>query len=47
MGETKIPWGATGVPFFWKGWGGPKPTSGGRLLDGREYNEFPESGKNL
>jgi protein gp37 len=33
---------AAGVPFFWKGWGGPKPTSGGRLLDGREHNEFPE-----
>ena len=32
---------AAGVPFFWKGWGGPKPTSGGRLLDGREHNEFP------
>jgi protein gp37 len=30
-----------GVPFFFKGWGGPKPTSGGRLLDGRTWNEFP------
>ena len=32
----------SGVPFFFKGWGGPKPTSGGRVLDGREWNEFPE-----
>ncbi|MGD0263568.1 MAG: DUF5131 family protein [Candidatus Methylomirabilota bacterium] len=34
---------AAGVPFFFKQWGGPRPTSGGRLLDGREWNEFPES----
>lgn len=31
-----------GVPFFWKQWGGPKPKSGGRLLDGREWNEMPQ-----
>jgi protein gp37 len=30
-----------GVPFFFKQWGGIKPKSGGRLLDGREWNEFP------
>lgn len=30
------------VPFFFKQWGGPRPTSGGRLLDGREWNEMPE-----
>lgn len=29
------------VPFLFKQWGGPKPTSGGRLLDGREWNEMP------
>lgn len=31
-----------GVPFFFKQWGGPKPESGGRLLDGREWSEFPK-----
>lgn len=30
-----------GVPFFFKQWGGPTPKSGGRLLDGREWNEMP------
>lgn len=33
---------AAGVPFHFKGWGGPKPTSGGRMLDGREWLEFPK-----
>jgi len=32
---------AAGVGFFFKQWGGPRPKSGGRLLDGREWNEFP------
>jgi len=32
---------AAEVPFFFKQWGGPRPNSGGRLLDGREWNEFP------
>lgn len=32
---------AAGVPFHFKGWGGPRPDSGGRLLDGREWLEFP------
>jgi protein gp37 len=32
------------VPFFFKGWGGPRPTSGGRLLDGREWSEMPTWG---
>ena len=27
--------------FHFKGWGGPKPTSGGRLLDGRTWDQFP------
>ncbi len=31
-----------GVPFFFKQWGGPRPTSGGRLLDGREWSQYPE-----
>lgn len=29
------------VAFFFKQWGGPKPTSGGRELDGRTWSEFP------
>jgi protein gp37 len=30
------------VAFFFKQWGGPRPKSGGRLLEGREWNEYPE-----
>ena len=29
------------VPFFFKQWGGVRPKSGGRLLEGKEWNEFP------
>jgi len=29
------------VAFFFKQWGGIRPKSGGRLLDGREWNEYP------
>ena len=29
------------VPFFFKQWGGVRPKSGGRLLRGREWNEYP------
>lgn len=29
------------VAFFFKQWGGPRPKSGGRLLDGKEWNGFP------
>jgi protein gp37 len=29
------------VPFFFKQWGGVRPKSGGRNLDGREWNGFP------
>ena len=32
---------SAGVPFFFKQWGGPTPKSGGRLLDGREWSEYP------
>ena len=32
---------AVGVPFFFKQWGGRTAKSGGRLLDGREWNEMP------
>lgn len=34
---------AAGVPFFFKQWGGITPKSGGRLLDGRIWNGFPQS----
>jgi len=30
-----------GVSFFFKQWGGITPKSGGRRLDGREWNEYP------
>lgn len=30
-----------GVAFFHKQWGGPTPKAGGRLLDGRTWDEFP------
>jgi protein gp37 len=32
------------VPFFFKQWGGQRPKSGGRLLEGKEWNQMPESG---
>lgn len=31
-----------GVAFFFKQWGGPRPKSRGRELDGREWDELPE-----
>lgn len=31
----------SGVAFFWKQWGGKTPKAGGRLLDGREWSEYP------
>ena len=31
------------VAFFFKQWGGPRPKSGGRELDGAEWNGFPSS----
>jgi protein gp37 len=33
---------ASGVAFFFKQWGGYTPQSGGRLLDGREWDQMPE-----
>ena len=33
--------GRDGVAFFFKQWGGARPKSGGRLLDGEEWNGFP------
>lgn len=32
---------AADVAFFFKQWGGARPKSGGRLLDGEEWNGFP------
>jgi protein gp37 len=36
---------AANVAFFFKQWGGLRPKSGGRELDGREWNGFPRPGK--
>ena len=33
---------AAGVAFFFKQWGGPRPKSRGRTLDGRTWDEYPE-----
>lgn len=33
-----------GVAFFFKQWGGRTPKSGGRILDGKEWNEYPITG---
>jgi protein gp37 len=32
---------AAGVPFFFKQWGGRTHSAGGRLLDGRTWDQFP------
>jgi protein gp37 len=32
---------AAGVAFFFKQWGGRAPKAGGRLLDGRTWNQYP------
>jgi protein gp37 len=37
----------SGVAFFFKQWGGIRPKSGGRNLDGRQWNQFPKSRKYL
>lgn len=34
---------AQNVAFFFKQWGGIRPKSGGRQLDGREWNQYPPS----
>lgn len=31
----------SGVPFFFKQWGGRTPKSGGRILDGRTWDDMP------
>jgi protein gp37 len=37
---------AASVAFFFKQWGGIRPKSGGRLLRGREWNQYPRVAKN-
>lgn len=37
---------AAKIAFFFKQWGGPRPKSGGRLLDRREWNEWPTTKAN-
>jgi protein gp37 len=32
---------AAGVAFFWKQWGGRTPKAGGRMLEGRTWDEMP------
>ena len=32
-----------GVPFFFKQWGGVRKGRSGRVLDGRTYDEFPQT----
>jgi len=32
---------ASGVPFFFKQWGGVRKIKNGRMLDGRTYDEYP------
>ena len=32
---------AAWVPYFFKQWGGPRPKSGGRVLDGKVWDQFP------
>lgn len=39
--SNDLPAGKTAL--FFKQWGGPKPMSGGRELDGREWSEFPSA----
>ncbi len=33
---------AAGVPFFFKQWGGHTPKAGGRILEGRTWDEMPD-----
>lgn len=37
----------SGVAFFFKQWGGRTAKSGGRILDGREWNEYPANTNSL
>jgi protein gp37 len=37
----------SGTSFFFKQWGGPRPKSGGRTLDGKTWDQFPETGSDI
>ena len=39
--EIRLACKCFGVAFFFKQWGGHRPKSGGRLLEGEEWNGFP------
>lgn len=39
--ELKVVCDRDEVAFFFKQWGGARPKSGGRMLDGEEWNGFP------
>lgn len=41
MAGPAIPCPEGHTAYFFKQWGGPKATSGGRVLDGREWSEMP------
>jgi protein gp37 len=41
--EVRDQCAAGSVPFFFKQWGGATSKSGGRLLDGRTYDGYPEA----
>jgi len=43
--EVRDQCNAQGVAFFFKQWGGLRPKSGGRQLDGREWSQFPAGGE--
>jgi protein gp37 len=36
-----------GVPFFFKQWGGRTPKAGGRVLDGRTWDQMPDATRSL
>jgi hypothetical protein len=36
----------SGVPFFFKQWGGVRKAAAGRLLEGKTYDEFPQRVQN-
>jgi protein gp37 len=38
--ETRDQCQDAGIPFFFKQWGGLRPKSGGRVLDGLQWNQF-------
>jgi protein gp37 len=45
--EIRDQCGLANVAFFFKQWGGVRPKSGGRLLRGREWNQYPKISKEV